>query len=102
MAENAFGKDNYGRKNVLNFDFNNRLDIFVIIWVTFLTLFEQKVLSYIQFRKGPNDPKIAIAQSMSTECGAISDPDRCELAAKGYECGVESAKKHGFKFSDFI
>jgi len=39
---------------LINFILILVLIIFVLLRVTFLTLFEQKVLSYIQIRKGPN------------------------------------------------
>ena len=39
---------------LINFILVLILIIFVLLGVTFLTLFEQKLLSYIQIRKGPN------------------------------------------------
>lgn len=45
------------------------LVICVLVRVTYLTLLEQKLLSYIQIRKGPN--KVSIAGILQPFCDAI-------------------------------
>nr|YP_010547217.1 NADH dehydrogenase subunit 1 [Abia mengmeng]UYK52130.1 NADH dehydrogenase subunit 1 [Abia mengmeng] len=45
------------------------LIIMVLVGVAFLTLFERKVLGYVQFRKGPN--KVSITGVMQPFCDAI-------------------------------
>jgi len=45
------------------------LIVFVLLRVTFLTLFEQKVLRYIQIRKGPN--KVGFIGIFQPFCDAL-------------------------------
>ena len=45
------------------------LIIFILLRVTFLTLFEQKVLRYIQIRKGPN--KVGFIGIFQPFCDAL-------------------------------
>lgn len=51
---------------------------------------------------GEGDPKVAIAEEIALECADITDPDRCEAAAKMYECGRNGAEKRGIKFEDLM
>lgn len=49
-----------------------------------------------------DDTKINIAREVSNECGGITDDDRCELAAKLYDCATVECEKRGISFSDIM
>lgn len=51
---------------------------------------------------GADDPRVAMAQDIATECFEVTDPDRCEAAAKMYTCGREGAVRRGYTFEDFL
>lgn len=48
---------------------------------------------------GDDDPRIASAQKVAQACSTITDPDRCEAAAKIFACSIEEGKKAGFEFA---
>ncbi|XP_031638803.1 uncharacterized protein LOC116350935 [Contarinia nasturtii] len=47
-----------------------------------------------------NPTKIQVAKNLANECADITDPDRCEAAAKIMECGQNAAKSRGLNFED--
>lgn len=49
---------------------------------------------------GVDDPRVAVAREVATECNTVTDSDRCEAAAKIYECARKSAMEHGYNFED--
>lgn len=49
---------------------------------------------------GVDDPRVAVARDVATECHSVTDEDRCEAAAKIYGCARNRAVEHGFKFED--
>lgn len=51
---------------------------------------------------GAEDVKVTYAREIATECAEVTDADRCEAAAKMYECSVAAAKKRNLEFKDFI
>lgn len=42
-----------------------------------------------------NEKAVEMASTLMKDCDAISDTNRCELAAKIMQCGQQSATKHG-------
>lgn len=49
------------------------------------------------------DPaKIDVISAIATECEDGKDADRCQASHNIYDCGIKSAKKHGFNLQDFI
>lgn len=44
--------------------------------------------------------KVQVARDLANECASVTDADRCEAAAKIFECGREAAKSKGLKFDD--
>lgn len=51
---------------------------------------------------GADDPKVAIATQIATDCHDKTHEDRCEAAVKLYECSIEMAKKHGINPQELI
>lgn len=51
---------------------------------------------------GEGDPKVAIAEEIAHECAEVTDPDRCEAAAKQYDCARSGAIKRGIKFEELL
>lgn len=51
---------------------------------------------------GADDPKVDLAIAIAKECVDVTDPDRCEAAAKMYDCGRKGAEKRGIKFENFM
>lgn len=51
---------------------------------------------------GADDPKVANARDIATECHETTDDDRCIAAVKMYECGLEGGKKRGINFHDLL
>lgn len=49
-----------------------------------------------------DEQQVAIAQGIATDCSAITDSDRCELAYKLLLCALDAADKRGVKFSEFM
>lgn len=44
--------------------------------------------------------KVEMAQSLASDCAAVTDADRCEAAIKIFECGHIAAKTRGMNFED--
>lgn len=42
-----------------------------------------------------NEKAVEMASTLMKDCDAISDTNRCELAAKIMQCSQQSATKHG-------
>lgn len=51
---------------------------------------------------GADDIKVTYAREIATECNSVTDDDRCEAAAKLYECSVAAAKKRNIEFKDLL
>lgn len=49
-----------------------------------------------------DEKKVNVAREIATECGAVTDTDRCELAYKMLECAVKAAEKRGINFSEYL
>lgn len=49
-----------------------------------------------------DEKKVNTAREIATECGGVTDPDRCELAYKMMDCAVKAAEKRGINFREYI
>lgn len=44
--------------------------------------------------------KVKIARDLAVACASVTDTDRCEAAAKIFQCGRDTAKSLGLSFDD--
>lgn len=49
-----------------------------------------------------DDVRVGHARAIATECGGVTDSDRCELAYKMMTCSIEAAKKLGINLKDLF
>lgn len=51
---------------------------------------------------GADDPKVAVTTEAANTCAEVTDDDRCEAAAKIYDCNRAIFMKHGHQFREFM
>lgn len=47
-----------------------------------------------------DEAKVKVARDLAAACSTVTDADRCEAAAKIFQCGRDTAKSLGLSFDD--